>query len=190
MYTFKENAIIFSLLENLTIFPIENKNCLPGTDLKNGFHLIPIDEENNQNNYSHLYRNNQKISDLIFRKGGMSIGFKNGFCMLIVYNKIKKTKTNQTGYDQGNFVIINEKVEILLQSGNKLTEYPTYVDGIIAHMNDTFYNLLTKEIICVGNSKIRTEENLFVEIYGNRENNYKTTVCQICLKTGETIYHN
>jgi len=65
----------------------------PYESLKNGFELRPIEVLaeggqfvlDNKNKYSHLYKDGIKVSDEIFRKGGLCHGFKDGYCSLIHY---------------------------------------------------------------------------------------------------------
>ena len=64
----------------------------PYERLGNGYELrpIPLTKKQSENSrivsmkYSHLYHNDLKVSDLIFRKGGLGGTFKDGYCSLMM----------------------------------------------------------------------------------------------------------
>jgi hypothetical protein len=134
-------SIFGSLFGGMT----EPKEKYPYERLGNGFELRPLEMENNRHNYSHLYKDGKQVTSQIFRKGGLCHGFKDGYCSLILYKKVRKTKGNTSGFDSGNHVLINELGEIKMQS--KDFDHPYHLGGNIARLNHTYYNLLTGEAI-------------------------------------------
>ena len=126
----------------------------PYIKLNDGFDLRPIElsKKELENSrivelkYSHLYKDGVKVSDDIFRKGGICSGFKEGYCSLIHYTRTNESKKNDNGFSFGDSVIVNTEGKICL-SGKGLN-YPHHTGGNIGSMGDYYYNLLTGEIIC------------------------------------------
>jgi hypothetical protein len=110
--------------------------------LGDGFELRPIDD----GGYSHLYKDDKKVTSHVFRKGGSCIGFKDGYCILIVYSKKRKTKKDPSKYTYGKHVIINEQGKIVLEQEDSF-KYPGLPGGNVAKIGDDYYNLLTGECI-------------------------------------------
>jgi len=123
----------------------------PYEGLNDGYELRPFelkDKEGdiikNQAKYSHLYHNGLRVNDLIFRQGGISNGFKDGYCSLIHYTKEKGQR--EDGFSFGTHVIINRLGEIVL-AGTGIASYPSHCGGNVGKLNDTYYNLMTGEKI-------------------------------------------
>lgn len=132
----------------------------PYERLGNGFELRPLVIEDNRNKYSHLYKDGKKVNNLIFRKGGLSHGFKDGYCGLILYTKQRKTKGNTSGFDFGTHVIINELGQVKL--GSDGLDYPYHLGGNVATLNHVYYNLLTGEAIMPKASTTINAKNFLV----------------------------
>jgi hypothetical protein len=66
--------------------------------------------------YSHLYKDGVKVSDEIFRKGGLCSGFKEGYCELIHYTRTKEPKKNDEGFSFGSSAIVNTNGKICLSA--------------------------------------------------------------------------
>jgi len=148
----------------------EPKPVNPYESLNNGFELRPIilskkESENSRivnSKYSHLYKDGVKVSDNIFRKGGLCNGFKEGYCGLIHYVRTKKLKKNDEGFSFGNGVIINTEGKICLSKGG--LDYPYHIGGNVGSVGDYYYNLLTGEKICYRPSSVITGgEYLYLE---------------------------
>lgn len=122
-------------------------------NLKNGYELRPIEFKDEKVNsdlkYSHLYKDGEQISKEIFRKGGISNGYKDGYCQLIHYVRDKK---RQSGFSYGYHVIVNDLGEIVLSNSGLASDSPRYDGGNLAHMKDKFYNLKTGEAFMVRSS--------------------------------------
>ena len=138
--------------------PTEEK--YPYERLGNGFELRPLDIVDNRNNYSHLYKDGKKMNNLIFRKGGICHGFKDGYCSLILYFKVRKTKGNTSGFDSGDHVLINELGQVKMVS--KGLDHPYHLGGNVASLNGTYYNLLTGEAIMPKSSTTINAKNFLV----------------------------
>lgn len=145
------NGNLYNMFGGLTKEP---KKVNPYEDLNDGFELRPIklskkESENSRivnSKYSHLYKDGVKVSDEIFRKGGLSHGFKEGYCELIHYTRTKEPKKNDEGFSFGSSVIVNTKGEIcLLKVG---LDYPYHSGGNVGSVGNYYYNLLTGEKIC------------------------------------------
>jgi hypothetical protein len=129
----------------------------PYTRLGDGYELRPIELKDKKGNildnrekYSHLYHNDLKICDTIFRKGGASGDFKDGYTELIVYKQIKPHTADALGYDYGVFALINKLGDICL-SGTKMASYPYHCGGNLGKLDKIYYNLCTgEEVISVG----------------------------------------
>lgn len=148
----------------------EPKSVNPYKDLNNGFELRPIElsEKESENSrivnmkYSHLYKDGVKVSDDIFREGGLCHGFKDGYCVLIHYKRTNEPKKNDNGFSFGSSVIINTEGKICL-SGTGL-DYPYHTGGNVGSVRNYYYNLLTGEKICYKPSSVITgKEFIYLE---------------------------
>jgi hypothetical protein len=132
----------------------EPKPVNPYEDLNDGFELRPIEilaeggqfVLDNKNKFSHLYKDGVKVSDEIFRKGGLCHGFRDGYCVLIHYVLEREHEEKRLGFSSGYSVIINTEGKICL-SRNGL-DYPYHTGGNVGSVGDYYYNLLTGEKIC------------------------------------------
>lgn len=145
------NGGLYSIFGGLTKKP---KPVNPYQSLNDGFELRPIKLSNKESEnprivdlkYSHLYKDGVKVSDEIFRKGGLCSGFKEGYCGLIHYIKTKESKKNNSGFSFGNHVILNTEGKICLEG--KGLDYPYHSGGNVGSVGNYYYNLLTGEKIC------------------------------------------
>ena len=163
-------------------------------DLNNGFSLKYLETPSPRGkvgNYGILCKDGIPISKKIFRTGGMCSGYKDGYCSLILY---KPDKKSPEGYDSGTHVIVDETGKVCLKADNML-HYPRHHKGIIATMNNTYYNLKTGDIILNGkyssdgyisSTSINSDSYIFVEGHFNGKN----VVYQIDYKTGQCITIN
>jgi hypothetical protein len=121
--------------------PFEPKEKSPYEDLNDGFELRPIEMLaeggqivlDNREKYSHLYHNGVRIGNEIFRKGGMSNGFKDGYASLIHYTKREEHTEKKHGFDFGTHVIINRAGKIVL-SGTGVSSYPSHYGKNVGKM--------------------------------------------------------
>lgn len=150
--------------------PREPKPVNPYDNLNDGFELRPIEltEEESKNQriveskYSHLYKDGVKVSDDIFRKGGLCHGFKEGYCRLIHYTRTKEPKKNDNGFSFGESVIINTDGKICLSAQG--VDYPYHSGGNVGSMGNYYYNLLTGEKIFYRPSTVIVgEEYLYLD---------------------------
>jgi len=148
----------------------EPKPVNPYKDLNDGFELRPIElsEKETENSrivgmkYSHLYKDGVKVSDDIFREGGLCHGFKDGYCVLIHYTKTDKPKKNDEGFSFGSSVIVNTEGKVCLTRDG--LDYPYHIGGNVASVGNYYYNLLTGEKICYRPSSVITGvECLYLE---------------------------
>lgn len=150
----------------------ESREVYPYERLGEGFELRPIEltEEQAKDShtanlkYSHLYRNGDKVSDHIFRKGGLGGEFKDGYCQLIHYTRTTEKGKNNSGFNFGVHVIVNRKGEICLSSEG-VSYYPSHYGGNLGKLRDTYYNLITKEPIltCSSSDSINSKNYVFVQ---------------------------
>lgn len=148
----------------------EQKPVSPYKSLNDGFELRPIElsEKESENSrivnmkYSHLYKDGVKVSDDIFREGGLCHGFKEGYCVLIHYTRTKKPKKNDNGFSFGDSVIINTEGKICLSRTG--LDYPYHTGGNVGSVGNYYYNLLTGEKICYRPSSVIVgEECLYLD---------------------------
>ena len=151
------NGGFYSIFGGLTKEP---KPVNPYQSLNDGFELRPIklskkESENSrivESKYSHLYKDGVKVSEDIFRKGGLCHGFKEGYCGLIHYTRTNKPKNNDSGFSFGDSVIINTEGQICLSRTG--LDYPYHVGGNVGSVGNYYYNLLTGEKICYRPSSV------------------------------------
>lgn len=148
----------------------EQKPVSPYKSLNDGFELRPIElsKKESENSrivnmkYSHLYKDDVKVSDDIFREGGLCHGFKEGYCVLIHYTRTKKPKKNDNGFSFGDSVIINTEGKICLSRTG--LDYPYHKGGNVGSVGNYYYNLLTGEKICYRPSSVIVgEECLYLD---------------------------
>jgi len=161
------NGGLYNIFGGLTKEP---KKINPYEDLNDGFELRPIklSKEESENSrivglkYSHLYKDGVKVSDEIFRKGGLCSGFKEGYCELIHYTRTKEPKKNDEGFSFGSSAIVNTNGKICLSKVG--LDYPYHSGGNVGSVGDYYYNLLTGEKICHRPSSVITGvECLYLE---------------------------
>ncbi len=166
-----------NILKTILSLNLENSSFLEPdeNDLGQNFKLVSDNSMlDNRNNYSHLYKNGVKISDTLFRRGGMSKGFdETEYCMLIAYHNLQKSTI-------GNHCIIDLNGDIVLEASE--LKYPYHLKGVIAVLDEKYYNLKTKEIITKGYNTIKSESYIFVENQYNSE--YEKGVYKIEYSTG------
>jgi hypothetical protein len=144
------------------------EEAYPYEKLGNGYELrpIPLTDKEAENSrlvdlkYSHLYHNDLKVSDLIFRKGGICHGFKDGYCSLIHYIRTKEPKKNDNGFSFGTHVIINELGEICLNKNG--LDYPYHTGGHLASIGNYIYDLRTGKAIAPKSSTTMTGVNCVI----------------------------
>ncbi len=139
---------------------VEPKEKYPYERLGNGFELRPLEMVNNRDNYSHLYKDGKQVTSQIFRKGGICHGFKDGYCSLILYYKVRKTKGNTSGFDSGTHVLINELGQVKM--GSKGLDHPYHLGGNVARLGNTYYNLLTGEAIMPKSAECIISQNFLI----------------------------
>ena len=148
----------------------EQKPVNPYKSLNDGFELRPIElsKKESENSrivnmkYSHLYKDGVKVSDDIFREGGLCHGFKDGYCVLIHYTRTKNPKKNDNGFSFGDSVIINTEGKICLSRTG--LDYPYHTGGNVGSAGNYYYNLLTGEKICYRPSSVIVgEECLYLD---------------------------
>jgi hypothetical protein len=161
------NGGIYNIFGGLTKEP---KPVNPYQNLNDGFELRPIEltEEESKNKriveskYSHLYKDGVKVSEDIFRKGGICHGFKDGYCSLIHYTRTKESKKNDNGFSFGTHVIVNTDGKICLEG--KSLDSPYHTGGNVGSVGNYYYNLLTGEKICYRPSSVIVgEECLYLD---------------------------
>ena len=148
----------------------EPKPVNPYEDLNDGFELRPIEilaeggqfVLDNKNKYSHIYKDGVKVSDEIFRKGGLCHGFRDGYCVLIHYVLEREHEEKRLGFSSGDSVIINTEGKICLSRTG--LDYPYHTGGNVGSVGNYYYNLLTGEKICYRPSSVIVgEECLYLD---------------------------
>jgi hypothetical protein len=161
------NGDLYNIFGGLTKEP---KPVNPYESLNDGFELRPIELSNKESEnsrivemkYSHLYKDGVKVSDEIFRKGGLCHGFKDGYCVLIRYARTNEPKKNDNGFSFGKSVIVNTEGKICLTMIG--LDWPYHTGGNVASMGNYYYNLLTGEKICYRPSSVIVgEECLYLD---------------------------
>jgi hypothetical protein len=144
--------------------PFEEKEKYPHDRLGDGYELRKIELKDskgnlidNRDNYSHLYHNDLKVSDEVFRRGGTGGEFKDGYCELIHYVKDKK---NSNGFDFGTHVIINHLGEICM--GKKGLDYPYHIGGHLGSIGNYIYDLRNGKAIAPKSSTVITGINCII----------------------------
>lgn len=151
--------------------------------LGEGIYLVPFEEKMK---YGHLYKDNQKLSDDVFRVGGLGGKFNDGYCSLLYYPEYdKNSKENSICRHQ---CIINTNGDIIVQV--EQFDHLYHLGGVLATSKKLgLINLLTGEKILpdYGDS-VKSKEFLFVEHRWScteDKEKYPLGVYKISYKTGE-----
>ena len=146
----------------------EEKEKYPHDKLGNGYELRKIEMKDakgkvidNRESYSHLYHNELKVSDEVFRRGGTCSGFKDGYCKLIHYTKKENHTEKKHGFDFGNHVIVNNLGDIALSRGSGL-DYPYHIGGHLSSVGNYVYDLRTAKAIAPRSSTSITGINCII----------------------------
>lgn len=194
----------------LSAFDTPPQKKREGQELGDDFWLKPIKVVNkngtplvNANLYSHLYRGDTKLSDTVFRRGGLSFGYRDGFCELITYDKRadlnhelntgKKFNRVDEIFDYGRHCIVDQAGNIRLRDENMLSTI-RLVRGRIATMDGLVYDLETGNkiaLITSGNCTITGMTCMIIEhaydfeCYQNKFKEFKTGIYKIDFATAE-----
>lgn len=146
----------------------EEKEKYPHERLGDGYELrqLEIKDEkgniiDNRNEYSHLYHNDLKVSEQVFRKPGIGGDFKDGYCSLIHYTQKKPHSEKELGFDYGTHVIINEFGDIKMKGGG-VSDYPNHIGGHLGSLGNYIYDLRTGEPIAPKSSTTITGANCII----------------------------
>lgn len=161
--------------------------------LGEGCRLVRIDDGNKMQ-YSHLYKEEVKISDMVFRKGGLGGKFDSGYCCLLSYPDYKKDGKDTSGW--GNWCIVDTDGSIVIEVGQFGHLY--HSKGVIASValkldgcqydSKYQYNLKTKTVICPDGSSVDSSKFLFVRtsyLSDDQKKYFKPGVYKIEYATGE-----
>jgi hypothetical protein len=140
----------------------------PYERLGDGYELRPIEilaeggqfVLDNRDKYSHLYHNDLKVSDAIFRKGGTGGKFKDGYCSLIHYTLREEHTEKKIGFDFGTHVIINHLGEICM--GREGLDYPNHIGGHLGSIGNYIYDLRSGNAIAPKSSTTITGINCII----------------------------
>jgi len=139
----------------------------------NKIELRPIDvdpkylEKWNSSHYSsfcHLYKNGEKVSDTLYRKGGFSTNLNDKYFMILkytesYYNDNITKEIDRKPHLSGNFTIIdNDAVERISFESYK----NPYLFGCVYSINNKYYNIETGELYCDSYTTIKTENFIFL----------------------------
>jgi len=160
-----------------------------------GYYLVPIEEENNRDKYSHLYKGEEKLSDLIFRQGGLGANWKGDYIDLILYTKKPRPRTgkppkpdeSKTVYDSGVHCIVDKTGKVVYKAAG--LQYPCLYGGCLMSINNTIRNLKTdSEVVKYDGTSMKSDKYLFVQNNYNKE--YPLGVYKIEYETGEVEVFN
>jgi hypothetical protein len=135
----------FSILRDWMILQDKSR---PTATKKDDYHLVLIELKDasgksipNDREYSHLYFGDKKLSDEVFRKGGLGGTFCDGYCELIHYTKDPKTGQ----YENSAWVIVDSQGQIKLRSDSYRHIY--HIGGRLAVDDRWIYDIETGKIL-------------------------------------------
>lgn len=146
----------------------EPEETYPHQRLGNGYELRDIEllaeggqiVLENKSRYGNLYHNGLKVSDKIFRKGGICHGYKDGYCALIHYTRSEDPKKSSEGFSFGTHVLVNELGEICL--GKDGLDHPYHVGGHLASIGNYLYDLRSGNAVAPKSSTMITGKNYVI----------------------------
>jgi len=143
--------------------------------------------------FVNIYKDGVKISDTLYRVGGIGGSFKDGYIMLLKYIEAFYSKDimKMCGKDapknnrhlDGNWCILNEDGEEKVNFFKSIDS--AYLQGGVIYSNKgKYYNIETGELYCYANTSMSTENYLFLH-NGYDNDKSKRGVLKIDKKTGE-----
>ena len=155
------NGKIFNGKGQIVAFTAEDKTSR--YHIGQGVYLMPDEELNKKiphmSDFGYLYKNNVKLSNIAFRRGGLFSGFKDQqYCDIIAYPGIYNKKPDT----MGEHVIINVNGEIVLKS-KSFFDHPWFHKGVIGSIKNVYYNLKTGKEIVYANKTVNSNNYLFAE---------------------------
>ena len=184
------------------------KELIPSnqTKLINGlvFQLVTLDKDykkkwnviNSADDFGIIMRNGNIVNDKLFRIGGLTTLIegeqyislllqKESFYSKKIMDMAKSSGTANHLDSQTTF--LNNNGEIVITFDKSLT-YPRIVGGCIYSMDNSYYNIKTKEFICRGYDSMKTKDFLFVN---NRYDNdvARRGVFQINIHNGTYVIY-
>lgn len=142
--------------------------------LGQGIYLVYLNDAQLQ--YGQLYKGDQKLSEEVFRVGGLGGSFKNGYCSLLHYPDLQVYEDSITGLS----CIVDQQGRIVLEA--ERYHYIYLLKGVLATMDQVVYNLLTGEAIVKYTQTIQGKNYLFAENSYNE--GFPKGVYQIDCRTG------
>ena len=115
----------------------------------------------NREKYSHLYHNGLKVSDEVFRRGGIGGKFRDGYCKLIHYTQKQPHTEKRHGFDFGIHVIIDHLGDIKMK-GEGISSYPDHIGGHLGSLGNYIYDLRTGKVIAPKSSASITGKNAII----------------------------
>ncbi len=149
--------------------PFEEKEKYPHDRLGDGYELREIEilaeggqfVVENREKYSHLYHNDLKVSNEVFRRGGTGGKFKDGYCKLIHYIEKTPHTEKRHGFDFGTHVIINHLGDIKMK-GEGISSYPAHIGGHLGSLGNYVYDLRNGKAIAPKSSTTITGTNCII----------------------------
>lgn len=149
--------------------PFEEKEKYPHDRLGDGYELREIEilaeggqfVVENREKYSHLYHNDLKVSNEVFRRGGTGGKFKDGYCKLIHYTQKEPHTEKRHGFDFGTHVIINHLGDIKMK-GEGISSYPAHIGGHLGSLGNYVYDLRNGKAIAPKSSTTVTGTNCII----------------------------
>lgn len=117
--------------------------------------------------FGQLYNGDKKISDTLYRIGGLGINASDKYFQLIKYTEahyskeiMRKSKSKNSNHLEGKFCIIDingvEKVVFdVFKSG--------YIYGCVYSLDNGYYNIETNKLYCKSYSSMVTDNYLFLD---------------------------
>lgn len=133
--------------------------------------------------FGYLFKDGVQVSEkMIFRKGGVSVGFKDGYCNLILYMLNPKTRKEESKH-----VIINSSLKIVLTQSSSMST-PYHLQGCLAAMDSMVYDLKTGKPLVQCDDFWKTANYVFVQNKYNKD--YPKGVYKIDSGTGTYEFYN
>jgi hypothetical protein len=148
-----------------------------------GIELVPVPEDElgeldprgKRTDFSYLYKDGKKLSDDIFRKGGMGGTYKDGYIGLMKYNPETKS--------ENDWVMVDTEGNVVYTQKNRFGSL-YHQGGIIVSDDNKLYNIKTGDMIVDHTAKISSRDFLFVEVIWS-SNGFESGVYKIDKQTAE-----
>ena len=115
--------------------------------------------------FCNLYKNGKKVSDVLYRVGGLGTSLKKPYFMLLKYveayyeDLIARAKKDKRHLESQACIIDNNGIE---KVNFKYLDSPYLTGGLVYSLNSKYYNIETGDLYCTSYNSMKTDMYIFL----------------------------